>query len=957
MGGAADIREMSDEQIAAFLPHLVGTGAAPRLALAPLVSHRGVDARGFIDPATVAEAGLALFPAGGPSPAATGLAVGPYSRGSLAAKHSPAPGWEVAATGSIGAIGGAVFKFLPGGNTLATGVGTTAASGSFGIDLVIRDPAGGKMVLIGEPGSSRVEIEAATLSVGGRMSTGEDDFYVAAGVTKLGAVIDVGGDGLLSSLLNVPISLSAGDLLLGWRYRRGVYFEGGANFAITIPVDIEIGPVRLSEIGLSLDLKPKTAIGLTVSADLTIGPVFASAEGLGIRTTLVPAKDGILLGRYDLGFGFIPPTGYALAIDASPLKGGGLVSVNGSEYRGALALSFEKIGFSAFAILDTQLPGGKPGFSLAASIFASFTMPLGFGFFLTGLGGVIGINRTIDVDALRQVLYAGRLDNLLFPADPIATAARILDDMAAILPAREGQHLFGPVAKISWGQPALVDVKLGVVIEVGNQVRLLILGGLSSSLPTKEAALVVLNLSFFGEIDFAAGTISFDASLEGSRVLSFAVSGDVAIRTGWAKRLDHVAAFGGLHPQYPRPRNLPELRRLSINFGTNNPSLTLTAYAAMTLNSLQFGARADLYAKGPKIPLVGRVAAEGHIYFDALIYFNPFAFDVRLGGGLSLLVDGDVVAGLGFDLRLRGPNTFHIDGRVWVTIFRIDVEFRISHSWGQPQTLGAATVDGAAELRKAIAGAGRFEPLAPKQRMPAVSFRQSDDVSAAIDPMGGIRLVERAVPLGVRIDKIGEAQLAGARTFDLKVMKGAAQVGVAPASEDFVRGHFFNLSEAERLRSPAFEPHRAGFQFAPDVLAFNASAAIVESYEYEVIQLPVAGGQSAQSMLAKHATLAADFAVRFMDAHHEHLARPAETLAEALRPMEAVTVQPMAFMPAAAARDAAAAGPLRAMATLGTLSDARRRVGETADAAAATGGGANPVLASYIAGASFKAAA
>src|SRR5918995_1861592 len=101
----------------------------------------------------------------------------------------------------------------------------------------------------------------------------------------------------------------------------------------------------------------------------------------------------------------------------------GNLSIRDNEYRGALALKFETFGFSAFAILNTKLPGGQPGFSFVASIFGDFVIPLGYGFFLTGLGGVIGLHRTINTDALREVLFAGRLDNLIFPADPIANAA------------------------------------------------------------------------------------------------------------------------------------------------------------------------------------------------------------------------------------------------------------------------------------------------------------------------------------------------------------------------------------------------------------------------------------------------------------------------------------------------------------------------------------------------------
>jgi hypothetical protein len=177
----------------------------------------------------------------------------------------------------------------------------------------------------------------------------------------------------------------------------------------------------------------------------------------------VPNDNGAL-GKYDLAFGLKLPTGYAVSLEASGITGGGFLSVSDSEYRGALALKFETFGLSAFAILDTTLPGGQRGFSFVASIFGDFVLPLGYGFFLTGLGGLIGINRTTNTQALRDVLYAGTLDSILFPADPIANASRILDNMAAVFPARDGQYVFGPMAKIAFSQPPLIEGTIGVVV-------------------------------------------------------------------------------------------------------------------------------------------------------------------------------------------------------------------------------------------------------------------------------------------------------------------------------------------------------------------------------------------------------------------------------------------------------------------------------------------------------------
>jgi len=837
------------------------------------------------------EAGLKVVPAGDLArPDTLGLAIAPYIKGSATGERQLAPGVTLTIAVEGQAAGGAYVTMTPDGIAVANG---TAVDAGFEFGITAADPDGGTMLLAGTAGATRLEAKAILVSVGGNLT---GDFFAAGGLKELTAAIDVGEDGFLGALIPEPIEIDAGSILVGWRTGRGVYFDGGTSLAVTIPLNLDVGPVSIYELVVELDWKADTAATLMVTADARLGPLYAALENAGVVATLAPAADDKgLLGKYDLRFGFKPPTGYAVSLEADPIEGGGYLAVAGHEYRGALALKFQTFGLSAFAVLATKLPGGRDGFSMAALLFGEFGVPLGFGFFLTGVGGVIGINRTIDAEAMRDVLYAGRLDSLLFPADPIAQAATILDDMAAILPAREGQHLFGPVAKIGWGQPNLIDIKLGLLLEVGEETRLVILGGLGCHLPTEDAALVVVTMAFMGEIDFGAGTISFDASLSGSRVLSWPISGDAAIRSGWAGRVDQVAAFGGLHPRYPRPAGLPDLRRLSINFGTNNPKITLSAYQALTLNSLQFGARADFHAKGPKIWLVGQVAAEGTAYFDALIYFNPFAFDVALGGSLSLLVDGDVVCGLGFQLRLTGPNTVTIDGRVWATVAGIDVSFDVKHTWGSRQSLPAAKVDAVKALREALRATGTFEAVAPQGRSSGVAFRGSGDTEAALDPIGGARFVQRAVPLRVRIDKIGEAQVTGARTLDIAVSAGGAPVSAAAASLEFVRGHFFTLTDAERLRAPAFESHKAGFEIAADALSIRAQDAVVAECDYEVIQIPLKDDRTKRPPVGAHAPLTAAFAMRFMDALHEASMRPKESYRQLLAPAAGVAAAAPAF--------------------------------------------------------------
>ncbi len=879
LGGIPELRDMTREQALVFMPDLADAPAKPIIALAPIVRTHGVAPSAVSPNNAAAEFGLALLPVAGASAATlktdAGLAIGPYTEGTIAATVPITPTIDLKLTGTVGALGGIVFTFRPSGAGHSVGVGTTAFSGDFGAELVIKPGvAGGKIILIGDPGSTQVTIDSAVASVGGGISNSGAEFFVAGGITALHVVVDASNDGFLGMLLGGPIDVAAGDLLLGWRNGRGLYFEGGTGISITIPLDKEIGPFHLHEIGIALDWKDAFKTTASVTADATLGPLFAYVEGLGLTATLVPNPNGTL-GKFDIVFGLKLPTGYAVALDAPPISGGGFLSVRDNEYRGALALKLESFGLSAFAILNTRLPGGQRGFSFVASIFGDFVIPLGYGFFLTGLGGLIGINRTANTDALRDVLYAGQLDTILFPNDPIANAATILDNMAAIFPPREGQYLFGPMAKIAFSQPPLIEGKLGIVLEIGNEVRLLILGAIGTHLPTRDAALVSLEVTFFGEIDFGAGTISFDGTLQNSRILLWSVSGDMAVRTGWAPHLDHVVSFGGLHPRYPKPANLPDLRRMSINFGTNNPRVSLWAYEALTLNSLQFGAGADLYAQGPKILFVGRLAAEGHAYFDALIYFNPFAFDVQLGGSLALLVDGDVVLGLGFDLRLTGPNNFVIDGKVWATVFGIDVDFGIRHEWGDKRQLPPLVADPVAVLREAIGSSPTLEPIPTTMLSDGVRFVQppAGEQLRPVSPVGGLRLSQKALPLAVAIEKLGETQIAGpARRFDLAVFPLAAPADpplpTNPTEIEFVHGHFWNTSEADRLRQPTYERLKSGFEIASsDRLRVDLTRAVTAEYGYEFVMIGEEQDRLASPLFAFTNTLTGGLS-RWMTANH-----------------------------------------------------------------------------------------
>ena len=98
------------------------------------------------------------------------------------------------------------------------------------------------------------------------------------------------------------------------------------------------------------------------------------------------------------------------------------------------------------------------------------------GFRIEGIGGLVGIHRTIDRVALLDGMRDNTLDNLLFPDDPIKNAAVIFRQANAVFPAAQGSHTFGIMFLLSWGTKNLVQLQLGLVLKYQEPTIIALLG-------------------------------------------------------------------------------------------------------------------------------------------------------------------------------------------------------------------------------------------------------------------------------------------------------------------------------------------------------------------------------------------------------------------------------------------------------------------------------------------------
>ena len=235
---------------------------------------------------------------------------------------------------------------------------------------------------------------------------------------------------------------------------------------------------------------------------------------------------------------------------------------------------------------------------------------------------MLAINRTFDEEALRAGLKNHTLDSVMFPARPHPQRAADSQQSQPRLPAGQWPASLWSDGPDLLGHSGTDYCRSGRGVGVWRPTTAADSGPGAAILPKRENDLVRLQMDAIGVLDFDQGTAALDATLYDSRLLKkFVLTGDMAMRLKWEGSPNFALAVGGLHPAFNPPPNFPKLERIAINLSAgDNPRLRCEAYFALTSNTVQFGARAELYAAAAGF------SVHGDIGFDVLIQFDPFSF-------------------------------------------------------------------------------------------------------------------------------------------------------------------------------------------------------------------------------------------------------------------------------------------------------------------------------------------
>lgn len=620
------------------------------------------------------------------------------------------------------------------------------------------------------------------------------------------------------------------DSVNGWNMMPELAFE---QF---VPIGIDLGPIKIPTVRIRLGASvEETGISFSLNSSANVagelGPVRLTMEGVGmtLRWNCKSASP--------LEFEANMLRGIGLSIAASPIEGGGYIQRLGpDEYGGALSLKLLGIGISAFGIYK-KMPNGDPSFIALLGI--RFPLPgiqLSWGFALSGVGGLIGINRRANTSLLRERLSSGAAGNVLFNDNPSANAPALIHDLREFFPDEAGVFVIGPTLQITWGGN-LISLDLGVFIELPGPRQIFIAGSLRVLIGKDPTiALVFLRLDFIGGVDFTCSLIYFDAALVHSHVMQvFRITGGAALRINYGDNGFFLLTVGGFNTSFnPGALVLPKVARagayLSADLGVK-AWMKMEAYFAVTPNTVQVGSGIEAGLE------IGPLRARGWFRFDALIQFDPFYFEAGIDAGFDVSVKGVTLCGVRIEGMLSGPGPIVIRARASVKILFVRISGSVTLRLGTSQPQGQERIgDLLGRLTPRLKnpdnssirclGEDRWVILKPeKEREPR----------KLISPCGPLVWEQRMVPFGRDLSRFDGVPLIAPSHLEVNVTNRS----FGRETDWFSAGTYTEMSQADKLNTARFAEEQSGVIIGTPGVVMGAAG----SYEPKMHLIKITRGR------------------------------------------------------------------------------------------------------------------
>ncbi|MGB1016837.1 MAG: DUF6603 domain-containing protein, partial [Nannocystaceae bacterium] len=563
-------------------------------------------------------------------------------------------------------------------------------------------------------------------------------------------------DTFLEKLLPNGLATSF-DFGLEWSLQRGFSLLGGVGTKSLRPAkspsksssgfDLKVEKL-LIDVGSEKDDAGgyQVYLGLKPTVEVTFGDaVTIVLKGVGPQLVAGSALSTVgMLGPMDLEARVTKPTALGITVDTGPVKGGGYLEKTDEGWAGALELDFKSWSLAGVGIVEgdnflavawAQGLGGAPGWSLE------------------GLGGLVGIERRADRDALFAGVRTGSLEAILFPENPVADAPKIITALGQFFPKAADSFVFGAMARVVFGgaKARLVTADLGLVVSIvrSRLDSLYLLGRASVRVPVVPEDLFRINIEALGVVDFNTGAIELLLSLRDSRLGGGELTGDGYFRR--APGEGFVVALGGFHPRYRHPTAVPSLRRLAVSLvDSSNLKLGFQSYLALTSSSFQLGAKATLWASA------GGFTLEGQLGFDLLVEFD-LGFVLDLLAEVVLKRGSRRLAAVRLEGTLSGCSPWRIQGRASLELLFFSVSVPVSYTIaGNAQGPGWVPPN---LYEVAAAALGKPDNWSNGERDRGVLMRKQEREGVWIASQGALEVSQRAVPFHQKVERYGPTRV------------------------------------------------------------------------------------------------------------------------------------------------------------------------------------------------------
>jgi hypothetical protein len=664
-------------------------------------------------------------------------------------------------------------------------------------------------------------LNGATPTLTGALQISGGQVRVAPG--DLSVIVPV----LAPTPLDVALSLSSS---------AGVTIAGSPTLAVRLPTGasepgLSAGPLDV-ELIPKLEQPPSVRVRVTcaIALDLPAVPIHLDVDGNGFE---LPFRLGGPVLAFDLDE-LVPhtPSGAGVALALPIVKGAGRLARVGDSFTGLLSVQMTPMSVTALGTLDVRTGAFLV---VLGAVFPPPGIQIGFGFAITGVGGIVGVSRRIDRDALTRAVQDGTAASLLFPSDPAKAARDVVPMLDRVFPPSPGSVIVGPMFQISWGGRLLTG-SVALIVELPDPVRLSILGKILLAVPDPELPLIKLQITFFGQIDPSVPSLLFLASLTDSTIAGIPITGDMFVLVQGGPDANVVVSAGGFHPQFNRPRGVPALNRVAMTLSPG-PFLQLrcSAYVALTSNTLQFGAFAELVAE------IAGCGLRGHLGFDVLVQFSPFHFVAEISAGIAVEVLGETLVGIALRLSLEGPGRWRAVGSGSVDLFGFSASFDFDESWGGSNPAVTVAPDIGAILTAALLKPEAWRACAPDPAALPVQLTGTAGSTladgSALHPHGALSVRQKDVPLGVDIDRFNRAPITPQR-WDVSspVLGDGRPAPIAGEErEQFAPAAFLTMTDDAQIGRPAFETFRAGLKLVAGDVVMGEERGADFDYETKVI--------------------------------------------------------------------------------------------------------------------------